>query len=158
MEKKWRTIKKHPSYRVSNYGDVYSSKSNKYLKPSINSSGYFCLRLDNTSYKVHKLVAIAFLNHKSSNQNRDLVIDHIDGDKLNNNLSNLREVSPRENRTNYTNRIKTTSKYTGVCWDKSRRKWIASIKVNGKQKNLGRFKKEKDAYLAYRKAVSIYGK
>ena len=146
---KFRIVEGHSSYSVSNKGRVYSYKSDRFLKASLNSDGYYQLRLDGKAYKVHKLVAAAFLNHESSGQNRGLVVDHIDGDKSNNNLENLREVSPRGNRVNYIKRVKSTSKYVGVCWDKSRNKWFASIKINGKQKNLGRFTEEYDAYLAY---------
>lgn len=149
MKEIWKTISKHPNYKVSNLGNVYSLKTNRLLSKSKNSDGYYSLRLDGKSYKIHKLVAIEFLNHKSSGQNRGFVIDHIDGDKTNNKVSNLREVSPRGNRVNYTKDNKYSSKYTGVCWDKSRNKWFASIKINGKQKNLGRFNSEYDAHLAY---------
>lgn len=153
----WKIVPNHPDYKVSNNGDVYSFKSSRILKSTKNSDGYKSLRLDGKSYKIHKLVAITFMNHKSTKQNRGLVIDHIDGDKTNNNVLNLREVSPRKNRANYTSKLKTSSKYTGVCWDKNRSKWLASIKVNGKQKYLGRFTNEYDAYVAYKKAELIYG-
>ena len=45
----------------------------------------------------------------------------------------------------------SSSKYLGVCWDKSRNKWKASIRVNGKIYNLGRFAVEEDAARAYDK-------
>ena len=49
---------------------------------------------------------------------------------------------------------KKTSRYIGVSWIKSKNKWLASIKVCGKSKNLGNFLSEKEAYnrvIAYRK-------
>jgi len=94
---KFRIVEGHSDYSVSNKGRVYSYKSDRFLKPSLNSDGYYQLRLDGKCYKVHKLVAMVFLNHKSTGKNKHLVIDHIDGDKSNNNLDNLREVSPRRN-------------------------------------------------------------
>src|SRR5699024_11844646 len=47
----------------------------------------------------------------------------------------------------------STSRYKGVSWDKSRRRWRADIKVNGKQVHLGRFENEEDAAQRYNQAV-----
>ncbi len=51
------------------------------------------------------------------------------------------------------NRLKATSPYRGVSFDKSAKKWRASIEVNGRSINLGQFKMEADAALAYNKAA-----
>jgi len=149
INKKWENIEGFNDYLVSNYGEIYSKKSKIIMKSSLNSDGYKQLRIGGISFKVHKLVATAFLNHKSSGQNRGLVIDHIDRNRSNNHILNLREVSPRNNRLNYTTNKAPTSKFTGVCWDKSRNKWFASIKIDSKQKNLGRFDCEIEASNAY---------
>lgn len=94
---------------------------------------------------------------------KDLVkgglVDHINGNKLDNRLCNLRKVSSQQNHMNQLVQNKTKhSKYKGVSWDKSRNKWIAYCKKDGKMNNLGRFTEEKEAALAYnRKAVEIFG-
>jgi hypothetical protein len=60
--------------------------------------------------------------------------------------------------TNQKNKhIFKTSKYPGVHWEDSRKKWHASIRINGKKTFLGRFDIEEDAYSAYKKAVESIG-
>lgn len=52
----------------------------------------------------------------------------------------------------------TSSVYKGVCWDKNRCKWMSSIKINGKNKYLGRFDSEVDAANAYNiAALELFG-
>ena len=86
----------------------------------------------------------------------DLEIDHIDGNGLNNQKSNLRFVTHRQNGQNNKNAIKT-SQYPGVCLDKRRNKWIAQIQINGANKFLGYFTSEINAFNTYRKAVNVIG-
>lgn len=73
-------------------------------------------------------------------------VDHIDGCKTNNHPANLRDVTTSENAHN------TIAK--GYCWDKSRNKWMAKIRLNRKYINLGRFNTEQEARAAYLKAKS----
>jgi len=51
-------------------------------------------------------------------------------------------------------KVKTSSKYKGVCWDKDRNKWRSDIRINGKRKHLGLFKCELEAHHAYQKALN----
>lgn len=155
------------NYQVSNIGRVRSldriilSKNGRYLNykgrllsPAINSRGYLCILLCMNckikSVNIHQLVAIEFLNHIVCG--KKLVVNHIDFNKLNNNVNNLEIVTFREN----TNRkhIKSSSKYVGVSWDKNRNKWSAKICINGLNKTLGRFKTEIEAHNEYQKALS----
>jgi len=146
-------VDEYPDYAVSDFGVIFSFKSNKKLKTPLNSDGYAGVKLFNSnggkSFKVHQLVAMMFLDHVSTGQNRGRVIDHINGDRSDNRLENLQIVTPRENRIKSNHNENTSSKYLGVCFDKSRGKWLSSIKINGKQKFLGRFDNELDAYNAY---------
>jgi frataxin-like iron-binding protein CyaY len=82
-------------------------------------------------------------------------VDHINGNTLDNRKSNLRIVTNRQNQQN--KHIFKTSKYPGVHWEDSRKKWHASIRINGKKTFLGRFDIEEDAYSAYKKAVESIG-
>lgn len=83
-----------------------------------------------------------------------LCIDHINGDSLDNRLANLRLASHKENIRNRANKNKNnTSGYTGVFWDKSKNKWLASIKIDGRNKYLGRYLEKRDAAVAYNNAA-----
>jgi hypothetical protein len=154
----WYEIPRYPKYKISKFGEIISLKTNKILSASPNSDGYPQVRLFNEfgkcQYKVHKLMAFVFLNHKSTYQNKGIVVDHIDNNRKNNNLYNLRLVTPRENRikSSHINNNKT-SKYIGVCYDKNRDKWFSSIKINGKQYNLGRYSTQEEASEAYQKKL-----
>jgi hypothetical protein len=77
----------------------------------------------------------------------DLQIDHIDGDGLNNQRSNLRIVTRRVNQLN--RRFPSTSKYPGVYWNKKDKIWQVQIRVDGKQTYLGASKSEENAYDIY---------
>lgn len=76
-----------------------------------------------------------------------------DNNKLNNQKSNLRIVTPHQNAMNMSKRKGCSSIYKGVIWDKSRNKWQSKIKLNGKTIHLGRFTNEKDAAKAYDNAA-----
>lgn len=85
-------------------------------------------------------------------------VDHINGNKLDNRIKNLRIVKPAQNHFNRAKQSNNKTGFKGVCWDKSRSKYIASIQANGKQKNLGRFDSPIDAAKAYNKAaVELHG-
>jgi len=82
-------------------------------------------------------------------------IDHINGDGLNNLKSNLRIVTHRQNTQN--RHATKSSIYPGVGWCKKDKKWRAYITINGKDKHLGNFGVEADAYAAYLKALEGIG-
>jgi len=84
----------------------------------------------------------------------DNQIDHINGERVDNRLINLRDVTLQENRKNMKKPTNNTSGEMGVVWDKGRQKWQARIRVNGKDMYLGRFK-DFDAALARRKQAEI---
>ena len=88
---------------------------------------------------------MSFLGHEPNGH--ALVVNHIDFDKTNNHVSNLEIVTNREN-TNQKH-LKSSSKYIGVGWDKSRQKWVSRIRINGKLKQLGRFNTEIEAHITY---------
>jgi hypothetical protein len=71
-----------------------------------------------------------------------LHIDHIDGNKSNNLLSNLRLVTHQENHFNRT-------KAKGYYWFKRDKKWMAYIGLNGKNKHIGYYDTEQEAHQAY---------
>lgn len=80
------------------------------------------------------------------------VVDHIDGDGLNNQRSNLRVCSKAENgrnRRKQRTRAATASRFKGVSWDITNMKWRARIVLGGKQRSLGSFHCEQQAAMAY---------
>lgn len=77
------------------------------------------------------------------------VVDHKDGDGLNNCRANLRVATPSENRFNQRCRSDSSSGVKGVHWDKGRGKWQVKIKANGRAVHLGRFDDMEAAAAAY---------
>ena len=90
--------KQYKNYLVSSCGRVKHKKNNNLLKPSL-ACGYYKVRLSNNGlaedYLIHKLVWELFSNCDIPDYNT--VIDHIDGNKLNNNINNLRKITLSEN-------------------------------------------------------------
>ena len=84
-------------------------------------------------------------------------IDHINGRKDDNRLKNLRDVTHLENSRNKPKREDNASGVMGIIWDKSRERWMAYIGLEGKFKNLGRFKNKDDAIKARKDAEKEYG-
>ena len=85
-------------------------------------------------------------------------MDHIDNNKLNNNINNLRYATSQENSMNRKLSSRNSSNYKGISYDKQRNKWKAQIMINGKVKNLGRFDKIEDAVnCRVKKAKEVYG-
>ena len=141
-------INKHPlsGYRILKGKTLKQGiASGTYLRVGLNKNGNQIKR------RIHQLVAMAFLNHNPSNSNK-LVVNHIDFNKLNNNVNNLNIITIRENSNK--KHIKSSSKYTGVSWCKTHKKWLSGIHLNGKSKNLGSFTNEIEASNAYQKELS----
>lgn len=88
--------------------------------------------------------------------NPKLEIDHIDGNPLNNQKSNLRVCTRGQNSCNQGLSVKNQSGFKGVTWIKPDGNWRARIKINRKFITLGRFSTAKEAAMAYNEASKIY--
>lgn len=148
-------------YKISNFGDVFSSRSNKFLKQDYKSKGYNKVTLyyksKGTSKYIHHLVAEMFLDIKTS-QDKKNVIDHIDNNKHNNRVDNLQLITQRLNSSKDKYRYGKTSQFTGVHFNKKAGKFEAKIFINGCSHNLGTFGNEYYAHLEYQMALKYYNK
>ena len=79
----------------------------------------------------------------------DLQVDHKNGNGLDNQRENLRNVTPTVNQWNRRKARNTTSRFIGVIWNKRIKEWQGHIMIKGKNKYLGRFKTEEEARDAY---------
>ena len=145
-------------YEISNYGNVKSCKRyvnfrfgkrlvfEKLLRLGKDKDGYLMAILcqDGTkkTVKIHRLVANAFID-KFDGKN---VVNHIDSNKSNNISSNLEWVSSLENICHSKSKLKSSSKYIGVSYNKKDKAFRAHIFINGKNIYLGSSNTEEDAY------------
>ena len=105
MEEIWKEIPDYPDYKISNIGNVMSKKYGDYrlLSPTQNKYGYLRVGLHQNNktkqFSVHRLVAIAFI----PNPENLSTVDHVDRNKTNNDLSNLRWASYKTQNDNRSN-------------------------------------------------------
>ena len=107
MVEKWVNIENHPSYFISNFGRVFSKKSNKVMKNRVVSkNGYQQITLDNSQLLVHRLVAQAFI----PNPNNLPCVNHKDENPGNNDFRNLEWCTYKYNSNYGTNPIRHSKK------------------------------------------------
>ena len=97
-----------------------------------------------------------YLHRLIMNTPKELVTDHIDGDTLNCQKSNMRICTQAENNKNLKGPRTNTSGFKGVSWHKGHGRWRADINVNCHQKSLGLFDTPEEAYKAYCEAKKKY--
>ena len=109
------------------------------------TDGYTKTSLNGREYPAHRLIWwIAYGSLP------DRFIDHINGDKSDNRLSNLRLATDSENKRNVGKRQHNTSGFKGVTWDKANKRWLAHATFQGKGVHLGRHSTPEAAAQAYR--------
>jgi hypothetical protein len=84
------------------------------------------------------------------------IVDHINGNKLDNRKENLRLVTHQQNCMNQNIAINNSTGYKGVSYHKGHQKYGASIRINNRLVHLGYFKNPFDAALAYNEAALMY--
>ena len=115
------------------------------------SNGYLVGRFCGVNLRAHRVVWAVSHGFWPS------LIDHINGDRSDNRIGNLREVSQSENMRNASLSVRNKTGQVGVFFDKARGKWAASIRAEGKSINLGRFDLISDAIYARKSAEALYG-
>ncbi|CZW64547.1 HNH endonuclease [Enterobacter hormaechei subsp. steigerwaltii] len=113
--------------------------------------GYLTIQVHRKLIKAHR---IAFLLMTGSWPKS--YIDHINRNPSDNRFCNLREVTPLQNTMNRSVASNNTSGVAGVSYEERRGKWRAHIKVNGKMKSLGYFKRKEDAIAARKKGEETH--
>lgn len=117
----------------------------------LNADGYVHIDIDGKIYKAHRLI---FLMHHGW---LPKFLDHIDLNKQNNKIDNLRPATCAQNQANKPLQKSNTSGYKGVT-KKCKRRWMARISVNGERKYLGLYRTKEEAYDIYKQAaINIYG-
>lgn len=153
LNETWKLVPNISELKVSSKGNLLKIKNGIWQSPSYtyDKTGYKRISYKGRTYTYHQLVAMAFLGHEPNGMKN--VIDHLDGNVLNNSVENLRVVSIRENANN--RHHKKSSKYVGVNWHKRSKKWQSKIKYKGKQYTLGMFNDEEKASIAYQAAKKV---
>lgn len=111
---------------------------------SVDSKGYIIFGYAGKNYRAHRIIWLLWYGYLPTGE-----VDHKDRVRTNNAILNLRESSKIQNQWNRTAKKGTISGLKGACWDASRSKWIAVIRIEGKNRNLGRFDTAEEAHAAY---------
>jgi hypothetical protein len=145
MEEEYKKIQNYENYSVSSFGNVRNDVTNKILKPGINGHGYYHVNLRKNSkmnnVRIHRLIATAFID----NPNNKPCVDHVDNNRLHNDIKNLRWCTIRENCMNSSFRNDNSSGVKGVSWHKKTQKWNARIMIDGIQISLGYYDSVEEA-------------
>lgn len=155
-------------YWINPNGSVNNGR--KELKTYTINSGYSCLKLHGRdgvrkSVLVHRLVAENFIPNPKEKRE----VNHLDGNKQNNSVENLEWSTSKENRKHAMDsglweynvptkgiKLGKSSKYRGVTYDKSRRKYAATVRYEGKNLEQRKFLTEVEAALHYNYIVIKY--
>jgi hypothetical protein len=153
MQEIWKDIPQFEGrYKVSSYGRIMSLNFRmtgkiQELKPRKNVKGYTKVILSGgKNYFVHQLVAIAFLGHTPNGNT--LEVDHINENKSDNRLENLRILTARKNST-LCSYARKNGLPVGVTLLKRTGRYWSRISINRKQINLGSFTTSEEAGQAY---------
>ena len=142
-------------YRDGNlYWKRVAHPNKQYLasKPagSIHKTGYRHVTWMGKIHKAHRLI---FLMHHGYLPE---IIDHINGNKLDNRIENLREATVQQNNMNAKTKVTNKSGVKGVSWHPLGKKWMVRIMINGKDKYFGMYEDLEFAALVAQEARNKY--
>ena len=126
-------IKGYENYVIYEDGRVYSRKTKMYLYSGTGKEGYHYVRLNKNGkgkkFYIHRLIAEYYIPNPDNKSH----IDHIDGNKLNNNINNLRWVTNGENMNAFkSKRTDNTSGIKNICYHKQSGGWVYNKHMFGK--------------------------
>jgi len=116
--------------------------------------GYRVIKINNKTIPLHHLVWIV---ENKRYPKMGYIIDHINHNREDNRIENLREITPAENSKNMKLNAKNTSGFNGVRWHKHSNSWYAYINEDGEEISLGYFKTKEEAIKARLEANKKYG-
>ena len=149
----WTVILKSPQYSVSNLGQVVCNKTHEIL-PQFVMNSYYYVQFKNLNFAIHRLVAEAFIDNPENKR----CVDHIDNNKLNNRVDNLRWATHMENSRNAKLSVRNKSGVKGVYWNAKFGNWSAKICVNYKLILIGYYKTKEEAVKARQeKSNELFG-
>ncbi len=125
-------------------GDCYKAGS---IAGSVDFQGYRVIQMDGKKHKAHRLAWLYVHGHWPDPQ-----VDHINGIRTDNRIVNLRIVSNAENQQNQRKAHRSSSSGLLGAYKHPDGKWMASIKVGGKQRHIGLFHTAQEAHEAYLRA------
>lgn len=157
-------------YEVSNTGQVKAKGKHilhwreckrflkeKLLIKSLDKDGYETITLKNNgyqkTYRVHRLVALHFIDNEFNKP----TVNHINGIKNDNNVSNLEWATHRENSSHRSMSKEKTSKYSNIHLCKKTNKWICQIQIDSDKKHIGCSDSEEIAYIKLNEYKIKYG-
>ena len=154
----FRSIENYDNYAVSSFGRVKNVRTGIILKARNDKDGYLRINLYDDgvmkTFTVHRLVACAFIN----NPNDKECVDHIDNNRTNNHISNLRFATANENQHNRKLNSNNTSGIKGINWHKANKKWRAQIRIDGIKIHIGYYENLEDAKIArVNQANKVFG-
>ena len=141
----FKKIDELDNYSISNLGNVRNDKKGTFINACKDGGGYLIVQLYKNGipkvFKIHRLVGIYFIE----NVNNYKEIDHINRDKLDNRIENLRWANRNQQNANKGKKQNTSSTFIGVSFHKVANKWCSQIQIDNKKKHLGSFNTEIEA-------------
>ena len=127
---------------------TWNSKYAGTVAGSVDGKGYIQIMINHIYYMAHRLAWLY-----ENGEIPDYQLDHINNDKQDNRIFNLRKASGSQNCANKALTKSNTSGYKGVYYEKVMNKYRASIRINGKKIRLGFFDDPAEAHETYKKAA-----
>jgi hypothetical protein len=119
---------------------------------TLRPDGYTIITINGMRYRAHHLAWLYAYGELPPSTH----VDHINGDRGDNRIENLRLASHGENLMNRGRQVNNRAGYKGIWWDKEKQLWAAMIGFNSQKKALGRYETAEEAARAYDAAARLY--